>query len=522
MCEKTTKNYVRYLVITEISQKQAYIFKSNKLKENIRNSAIIETVLSKEYFEQKLSSDIYNTSENYVYSGGGHVILEFSTFEQAKRFVQSLTRTIHEKYDELEVFAKIEGYDETRTPGDNLKTLTGSLEKKKALRASAFHQGTFGIEKIDSNTLKPINGAKDEAKLVKIKDKVLYVPEGYDEVSKFEKLGGSKHTSNFIAVVHIDGNAMGARVTEFYQEHENDTWELFKKNIRQYSESIDLDFKKAYEEMTRVVKTNLEYGTLDALDLDGNDFPVRKLILAGDDVCFVSEGRIGLSCAEAFLNALSTKTNSADHQGYSACAGVALVHQKFPFYKAYELSEMLCSNAKKYGASLSSDGTGRELSCMDWHVEFGEIKDTLLEIRQDYMVDATTTLELRPYIVLAPDSIIQKDPIRQYQNFKKLIGNILSDKIQYSKGKLKELRTVLKEGETSTEYYLKFHKINDISLEAYQDIYREMSWDQIGTGQGLERKVFIRTMDGKTRSLLFDAIELLDTYIALEDGKEDA
>ncbi|MCI5596737.1 MAG: hypothetical protein MR380_08545 [Lachnospiraceae bacterium] len=521
MCEKAKTTDVRYLVVTEISQKQAYIFRSNKLKENIHNSMVIETVLSKEYFEEKISSEIYNTTENYVYSGGGHVILEFSTFEKAEKFVQSLTKKIHEEYDELEVFAKIEGYDEKRAPGENLKNLTGCLEKKKALRSSAFHQGTFGIEKIDNNTLKPEMCKEDKVRLVKIKDKVNYVPIGYKEVSQFEKLGGSKNISNFIAVVHIDGNAMGARVTDFYKEHENDTWDIFKKNIRQYSESIDLDFKKAYEEMTQVVKANLESGRLDSLNLDGKDFPVRKLILAGDDVCFVSEGRIGLSCAEAFLKALSTKVNSADHQGYSACAGVAMVHQKFPFYRAYELSELLCSNAKKYGASLSEDGTGKELSCIDWHVEFGENKDTFLEIRQDYIVNETTTLELRPYIVLAPDPIIQKDPMRQYKNFKKLIGSILSNQIQYSKGRLKELRNVLKQGEIRTEYYLKFHKISDIALEAYQDIYQKMTWDKIGTGQGLERKVFIRTMDGKTHSLLFDAIELLDTYIELEDGKED-
>ncbi len=30
------------------------------------------------------------------------------------------------------------------------------------------------------------------------------------------------------------------------------------------------------------------------LNLKNRSFPVRKLILAGDDVCFVTEGRIGL------------------------------------------------------------------------------------------------------------------------------------------------------------------------------------------------------------------------------------
>ena len=36
----------RYLVMLEVSQKQAYIFGSNKLKDNIRNSAIIAWIMS--------------------------------------------------------------------------------------------------------------------------------------------------------------------------------------------------------------------------------------------------------------------------------------------------------------------------------------------------------------------------------------------------------------------------------------------------------------------------------------------
>ena len=41
------------LAIIEVSQKQAYIFSSNKLKDNIRNSENIVTVTSPDYFKKK-------------------------------------------------------------------------------------------------------------------------------------------------------------------------------------------------------------------------------------------------------------------------------------------------------------------------------------------------------------------------------------------------------------------------------------------------------------------------------------
>ena len=196
---------------------------------------------------------------------------------------------------------------------------------------------------------------------------------------------------------------------------------------------------------------------------------------------------------------MGKKINSEDKTGYAACGGIAVVHQKYPFYKAYELAEMLCSNAKKFGASLSEDGTGRDISAIDWHIEFGEIKDTLEEIRQDYQTLDGKRMELRPYIVSASDKIMKKETIRRYENFKKLILAIQDEKIAYARGKMKELRTVLKEGETASASFTKFNKLDEIALEGYQGIYKEVSTDKIASGQGLERKLFVRTQDNVER-----------------------
>ena len=159
-----------------------------------------------------------------------------------------------------------------------------------------------------------------------------------------------------------------------------------------FSESIDENFKEAYKEMTEVVAKNLEEDLkkeegdrkFKDLKLSNNHFPVRRIITAGDDICFVTEGRLGLECAAAFIKALGKTRNAVDHKSYSACAGVAIVHQKYPFYRAYELAELLCSNAKKFGASYSVDGSGKDVSAIDWHIEFGEMSDSLEAIRKKF------------------------------------------------------------------------------------------------------------------------------------------
>lgn len=517
----------KYLAILEVSQKQAYIFASNKLKDNIRNSAIIEKVLCPGYILDTLTSEGYSDEKNMVYSGGGHTILEFADCDIAKKSIRILTERIYKEYDGLEVFAKIVAFDEEKTAKDNISNLISELEKKKAIRKSAFHQGSYGVEAIDANTLnrKCNSSNKDALEAVErdidTKEKKLF-PEGFDSAKEFENLGGAKGESNFIAVVHIDGNGMGKRVEDFYEKIGDVSWEETKQNLRQFSEGIANDFENAYKRMIGRVADSIMQGkdVYTKLKLDKVDykfFPIRRVITAGDDVCFVTEGRIGIECARIFIEELSSEKciNEADGKGYTACAGVAIVHQKYPFYRAYELSEMLCSNAKKFGAKISPEDNGRSISSIDWHVEFGELKDDLTDIRAAYNTDDGNRLELRPYIVKAPEEIENEARygLKLYKNFKRILTTVISKENGYATGKIKNLRSVLKEGEIATKYYLQFNRMTDILVESGNS---KIDLSSLFTGNIQEAEMFVEQFDGAKCSLLFDAIEILDTYISID------
>ncbi len=489
----------RYLTILEVSQKQAYIFQSNELRSNILNSAVIAWIMSEDYMKKTIQDDqLFDPDRNLVYSGGGHTVLEFGTRDEAMLFTKKITTAIRREYQGIGIFAAIWQYNMKLTPGENHGELVKNLERKKSIRAAAFHQGSFGVEKINANTLKPMLERETlersgNAKMPEAEEKIdkELTAEGFQRVFKLGELGGSKDESNFIAVVHIDGNAMGKRVEDLRKKYGGCEWQEYKKILKNFSRSIDEQFKEAYKEMAEYVAENIRKGRLCDLDIRENKLPVRRLITAGDDICFVSEGRIGLECAAAFIHALGKKKNLVDQEGYAACAGVAIVHQKYPFYKAYALAELLCSNAKKFGASLSEDGSGRDVSAIDWHIEFGEVKDTLEEIRRGYRDADDHELIQRPYIVSASQQILETEPLRRYENFRKLIIKIQKEE-DYARGSLKELRSVLKQGQKETEYHLKFHRIEGLLKERLQE----------------------------ETVLLFDAIELADTFIKLEGGDD--
>ncbi len=515
----------RVLTIIEVSQKQAYIFESNKLKDNVSRSAEIAYITGPKYIAETAESCsgeglIFSEEENLVYSGGGHTILEFSSKMLLKILIQALTERVLREFPGMALFAAAVDYDEEKTPGENVKALTAALEGKKSLRRSFFHQGTFGIEEIDINTGKARRaGAQD---IPKIEEKTEAAPRGFVYCSKFEDLGGSKNDSNFIAVVHIDGNAMGKRVEDISSAFAVGEWDKYKSRMRLFSESVANDFLGAYREMEQELADRIWDGGLSELSLSYKDdryyLPVRRIISEGDDICFVSEGRIGVECAAAYLRFLGKKTNSVDGRPYAACAGVALVHQKYPFYRAYELAEALCSNAKRFGATLAGEKEGAGISSVDWHIEYGEIQDSLEETRELYRTADGKRLELRPYIVQASSGILEKEPVRQYDHFCTLMDRLTSKKDSYGRGTMKELRTVLRRGADAAAHYLRFHQIEDIGRDAWYGVYQDLDMEKIriGESQGLERRIFVSTADGIERSILFDAIELMDTYLPLE------
>lgn len=517
---------MKQLMILEVSQKQAYIFESTKLKENVKHSEEICWVTDPEYFKlvAEKSGLAFDKDENLVYSGGGHTVLEFPDRESARAFAYAVSSRVRREYPELEYFIKTMEYDESEgvTPGDQLLQLSIELEKKKAVRASSFHQGSFGVEEKDTE-LRRARAIVEETDKIKRKNQEEYVPAGFVMPVKLEDLGVSKDDSSFVAIVHIDGNGMGKRVNALREQIKELPWEAYKKELREFSDAIDADFKTAFREMLDEVAGQISKLQKAGMDLKDHFFPIRKLILAGDDVCFVTEGRIGLEAARIFIEKLSTLENAVDHKRYTACAGVAIVHQKYPFYKAYELSEMLCSNAKRFLASFSSEERADRVEeaatkgcAIDWHIEFGEIIDDLSDMRKNYETADGGTLELRPYLLKAEPELWQKEKIRRYSAFRNLIGILQSKNEIYARGKVKELRGILKEGEEATQYYLTSSLMDTIDLDIFEDNDINKQLKLIGTGQGLERRAFV-DVDGKRRSLYFDAIEMIDTFISLDE-----
>lgn len=113
------------------------IFGSRELKENIARSAEIRFVTSPEFFEA-VCPQTYS-SENPVYSGGGHTVLQFDTQEGAEAFSRELTLRVLRDFPKMELFVKIQQYDSAKPPAI---TRTGWLPPWRRKRPAGLPPST--------------------------------------------------------------------------------------------------------------------------------------------------------------------------------------------------------------------------------------------------------------------------------------------------------------------------------------------------------------------------------------------
>lgn len=465
------------LMILEVSQKQNYIFASRVLKTNINRSEQIARVTRSSYFAQVCPQD-YSPHNNLVYSGGGHAVLQFPTKEQADRFARTITRKVLEDYPDMELFVRQMPYDPDLAPGDNLDRLSRLLAEKKYLRSHFFRTHAMGVEASAGITDPDTDPDTFE------------MPKHWDYPQNMDILDDK---DNFLAVVHIDGNAMRSRVQAIYQACQGN-WDDCRRRLDLFSTQIDQHFSEAFNKMAQDLANALDQTSrVKALREKGKRpiLPLRRIICAGDDVCFMTTGKHGLECAASFLRHLSTMRNRADDKFYTACAGVVLIHKKFPFRQAYDLSEELCRNAKNFCAER-----GGNISALDFHVEYGQMKDSLSDIRADYISDDGAQLELRPLAVTGADQVpayrTYEFHARQLQNLSDALRRQEGSEGNLARSKVKSLRTYFRQGKLETDYAIR--KTQSARL---------LDLNQNDTP-------FFRDDKGVMRCLCFDVIELLD------------
>lgn len=248
-------------------------------------------------------------------------------------------------------------------------------------------------------------------------------------------LGVQDDENNWLAVVHADGNGLGQIFLDFakYLDDSERTLTAAFSKLREFSIALDQCTEQAFRQALLSTFKDTPAGKL----------PIVPLILGGDDLTILCDGRKALSFTASFLSAFEAATEtspivspiaqSAFKVGkLSACAGIAIIKPHFPFSVAYELAEDLIKSAKTVKQrvrpplpSSANQATAKAtekaetkpypVSALDFHILYDSSNVSLesirskleiLEIKDNPSTDTTTAaakstakLTGKPYVI---------------------------------------------------------------------------------------------------------------------------
>lgn len=411
-------------VFLDVSKKQEFIFKNNKLKDIQYNSFVLKA-LSEIFSEDELENrenlrtfleEMPISLTNFVkskgfdnkdwMSGGGSTYLCFKIESEAKKFIESYSIEVLEHYPEIELYMTYVTISDDVCFSDILSDLRAKSDELKDLRKSRFRRISYGVEELDDRGFpieflqevdenEPIQNGKNNYrkaftqtfvnKLAKSIDQNLFEVE-YEQ-DNFKLKNGDKNLryKNYIGVISIDGNRMGELVSRVK------TFEEYKSLSQEIDEYYAYVVAKSVEKISRS---------------DQKPLKIAPIILAGDDICLVVHARKSIPFAKLILEEIRNEENlvsfitlssllkNAKMTNMSACAGISIVKIGYPFFEAVEEAEAMCKSSK-----LASHSSASYDSFLDWTINKGGKRE--IQDHAQFLQDANNKYEFtaKPYPV---------------------------------------------------------------------------------------------------------------------------
>ncbi|GLW64302.1 hypothetical protein Arub01_25460 [Actinomadura rubrobrunea] len=206
--------------------------------------------------------------------------------------------------------------------------------------------------------------------------------------------------ADWVAVVHADGNGMG----EVFRNFDSITSEIGSRSAREYIDALRGLSTGVGECALEAFRFALR--SMPSLEDSGDLPPVLPLVIGGDDLTVVCDGKIALRFAERYLREFAKRAREHEDVGgllelvgqpsLGACAGVAIVKRQYPFHSAVQLSEELTREAKTVKRRL-----GRERCALSFHVLYESAFADLKRLRAGLTVDGAR-LTAQPYVLEEP------------------------------------------------------------------------------------------------------------------------
>lgn len=384
-------NDFKWLFVSEIKGIQDYILATDKLKHIVGASELIASITDIEFYKTVLRELDCVIDKDYkvMMAAAGRLMLLFKDESKLKDLMAIWAIVINEYAPGVELV-----YDYYDADPNNLqKSRKQALEKMPSKRqqpSCSLPVPSLPVERCRRDGLAAVSIKDDEHISNEIKRK-LYVEEKKHDLTKkfipkqdkedkidvdfnilkdsnkwpkdFENITGFNDKS-YMAVVHIDVNSMGKFFITLGEQLENidakTTLEIYNLVSTYLLEAAEEAAKEAVKTIITIEK-NKELREAIKGNKKGDIFPLRPLVLAGDDLTFVIKSPYAIKFSESYMFHFNKKANQKLYKllqtyklnidnsiyNFKLSAGITFTKSKFPFRSAYELCEKLCKTGKE-------------------------------------------------------------------------------------------------------------------------------------------------------------------------------
>lgn len=398
----------KYLYGAAVQGIQNFIFQTNKLKEIVGASELVERICTG-LFAQVLYGKPEITAweelledNNRVMNAAGNIKYIFDDEEACKRLVRVFPKIVMEFAPGITISQSVVKIDDKATDfGEAVGELERNLRAQRNKQMRDTSVGLMGVLRSRETGLPvTLNEESDERKDTTLmlsekafgfRPSVTRLPMDIKDMTLY---------NDWIAIIHADGNGLGTVVQKIGKEMKD-----FRTFSRLLDEATTTAAQLAFQEVGKEKDSEGKYTIPPVV-------PMRPIVLSGDDHTMICRADLAIPYTKAFIRHFEEQTNVklgkilqdgsvfADESDFlTACAGVVFMKSSFPFYFGYRLAESLCERAKKDTKKLFNAADGNlPASCLMFHkIQDNFITDFDDIAERELKPQPNMTFEFGPY-----------------------------------------------------------------------------------------------------------------------------
>lgn len=398
----------QYLYGASVQGIQEFIFQTNELREIAGASELVEQICTKQ-FEEAIGAENLKEDKSAIVTAAGNIRYLFKDKSDCEKLVRKFPKRVMEFAPGITLSQAVIEINEGNVTSKDFEELEKKLkiQRNKPFRSNNFGQMALlrsrktGLPAIDSKTVDRKEEYYDRGTKAKKNNSIYricndFFSTSYDENKlpwKLEDITNSKGENySWLAVIHADGNNMGAKILEMSNEL---TPTVYASKFREFSQAIDKSTKEAASESYSEIAKKYK---LDKLAI----YPFRPVVIGGDDLTIICRADLAIEFTELFLKKFKQKTESnlkplgikTLENGLTACAGIAFLKKAYPFHYGYHLAEELCGHAKKIGKQKNGTITP---SCLMFHKVLDSFVERFEDIQERVLTAGEIHLDFGPY-----------------------------------------------------------------------------------------------------------------------------